>query len=218
MILDEGFHEEQETRLSDREFFVQIWAKPRQTFRYLLDTKYTKFVVALFVIASIISGLCTLNELSLVSSPFFWVNLAGLIIGNAIFYYFSALMLTWSGNWMEGKATKQDLFIVVTSSLVPIITIGFITFLIRVFVYGGEILFDSIGSVGKNQFQNIVLKITNFIFLGAQIWSLWLVVVGISEAQNFTNGRAIGNIIFAGIVVMFFSWLISIFLMSILSI
>ncbi|MEN0045435.1 MAG: YIP1 family protein [Bacteroidota bacterium] len=217
MILDEDFHEEEGIQLSDQEIFTQIWVKPTKIFRYLLSKKYTKFIVPLFITASIISTFNTDQDSAnfIKISPI--VDLTIRFFISAFIYYFYALLLTWTGRWMEGKATKTDLLIVVAYSMPPIILMLPIL-IIQFTIFGTDILSGGVDLTQYEKNQVGIFHVTEYLMLLLQLWSLWLVIIGISEAQNFTVGRAIGNIIFAGIVVWIFSLIFLFILGGVLSI
>ncbi|MEM8527745.1 MAG: YIP1 family protein, partial [Bacteroidota bacterium] len=168
-----------------------------------------KLVIPLFVAISVVNGFSSIGSLSLLGRLSYLSNIIGLIFGNAVFYLFCALMLAWSGNWMEGKATKQDLFIVVAHSAIPMIIITFFVTITRLLFFGSLTSVGLINIFQEEQSSIVIFRTLNGIISIGQIWSIWLVTIGISEAQNFTNGRAIGNIVFAFIIVYFFIWLIS---------
>lgn len=178
-----------ETYLTDEEVFSNIWLNPRKVFRFLHTYQYNKYVYLLLVFAGMANAFYKNSDHDLsTGNIFLFLVLGGLLgfIGN----YFYAALLSFTGSWINGRAQTGALLRVIAFSNLPIIFS--ITIVIARFIVRGDGNFsEELENAGK-----LTYYLEYFlIFLNAVLgfWTFVLMVVGISEVQRFSIGKAILN-------------------------
>lgn len=204
MTLDENpNNENQIATLSDKEIFTKIWTSPRLIFSYLNYNNYDKYVNLLLILAGVDRALNTATSKNMgdqMSLP----SILGFSVIGAImwwaFYHIYAALLRWTGQWLKGKGTTRALLRMLAYGFVPAI-VGLVFLLLSLLLFGDEVF--------KKDFDlsdvNVTLTIIYFLSLFAQavliIWSVVLIVIGISVVQKISIWKSILNLILPGIVI-----------------
>nr|MCU0384369.1 YIP1 family protein [Cyclobacteriaceae bacterium] len=198
MILDENFIEEKEPIvLTDKEIFTRIWTEPRLVMKYVNDNSYDKFVVILLVIGGISNAFDRIVSSDLfINQPLIVLIGIGLVLaglsgwlGN---YIYSAI-LAWTGKAFNGKAHSSDIFRVSAYSMIPSLFSLLIVFL-QLFVFGFEVFRDDFDSSYFSAGQIAIFFGSSLLVFVLAVWTLVIFVVGLSEVQKFSVGKAIGNL------------------------
>jgi hypothetical protein len=185
-ILDEK--QPENLPLTDEAIFATIWTSPRRVFRFINDNEYDKHVKVLLVLAGITNALEGFKDLALPLILFIGLSiLVGAIFG-WLSCYISAVLVIWTGRWIKGKGEVSDLVRVFAYGGLPS-AIGLIFIIAEIFVQRSEAEWNSMVPAASNVFT--------YGFRGVQIvlWTFTSVfaVVGISEVQKFSIGKAILN-------------------------
>lgn len=201
-ILD---YKEETPQLSDKEVFTKIWTSPRLVFRYINDTQYDKYVMILLVL----SGVSRAFDQASVKNMGDHMGLIGIlsfgIIGGALLgwisYYIYAALLSWTGSWLKGRGNTTSIIRILAYSMLP--SIVALLFLIpQIAIYGLEI-FKSDGDITSAFLaSNILVYLSMFLELVLGIWTIVLAVVGISEVQKLSIGKAILNLLLPVLVIL----------------
>ena len=212
-ILDEV---EKDQSFSDREIFMGIWTNPRAIFKYIHAIKHDKYITVLLVLAGIsrtFDRASTKNmgdEFPLIAIIFFAI-VAGSLFGWLTYYIYAAI-LSWVGKWLKGDQDTKSILRIISYSMIPaLLGLGF--FLLQILFFGID-LFKSDGII--NIEEDTVTSILFYGLVALQVifslWTIVLVVIGLSEIQKFSIGKSILNLILPIFVI-----LIPIFLFIILS-
>ncbi len=199
MILDNNFaEEEQPITLTDKEIFTKIWTAPRMVFKFIEAHKYEGNQTILLVIAGIAGALQRASDRSLGDdADLLMVIVTSLVAGVLtafIFYPFYALLVSWTGKWLKGKADTASVLRVFAFSSIPSIFVLILTVLAILFL-GKEFFLSETSLLFESTPHTIIflgLLIPQVILA---IWSLILFVIGLSEVQQFSILKAIINII-----------------------
>ncbi len=207
MILDENLvieAEQEKITLTDKEIFTKIWLSPRLVFRFVHQNSYGKYVPMLLVLAgigstidrSISSG--TGNNLEL------WAVLAiaigvGAVLGWVSYYIYSALM-SWMGKWLGGTCDTSSLLRVVAYAQIPSVAALFIVFA-QIGVFRNE-LFQSFLPAATNLPLLVFYYITYGLNALLGIWTFVLLIIGVSEVQKMSIGRAVVNVLLPVLVIL----------------
>jgi len=199
MNLDENLITETETlKLTDREIFTKIWTSPQLVFKYLNDTRYDKFVWVLLMLAGIGNAFDRASARHI--GDYFpligvlAIGIAGGVIFGWISYYIYAALLCWTGKWLKGKADTDSLLRMVSHAMIPLI-VTLILLIPRISVFGNE-MFQSDASIYETEVWSMVIYYCiSFIETILGLWSLVLIVIGISEVQKFSIEKSILNMI-----------------------
>lgn len=193
-ILDEI---ENPISLTEKEIFTEIWLEPRKVLRFINDHKYDKYVYILLIIAGISRAFDravsnhTGDKISLIGIVLLCVIMGGLL--GWISYYIYAALISWTGKWVEGKGDTTSILRIIAYAMIPAI-FSLALLVPQLAIYGNE-LFKSDGDIISGGL------IANFIFYGSMlmeavlgIYTIIFMVVGISEVQKFSNGKALLNL------------------------
>lgn len=199
MNLDEDLITETESlELTDGEIFTKIWTSPRLVFRYLNDNRYDKFVNILLILAGITKAFDKALTRNMGDNLPLIAVLAICIIGGGLFgwisYYIYAALISWTGNWLKGKGDTDSLLRMISHAMIPLIAI-MILLIPQISVFGNEIFQSDINVYGTGLLSTLIYYFISFIEISVSIWTIVLIVIGISEVQKFSIGKSILNMI-----------------------
>jgi len=188
-----------ETRITPDTIFYKLWFSPRLVFRFINKHKYEKHLTLLLMLAGIarVFDRATFHSMGDRSS-LLNIILISIIVGSLfgwIIYFIYASTISWTGKWLNGTANPQAVLRVLAYALIPSI-VGLVLLIPEILIYGIEV-FKAEGDVySAGIVGNAVYYLCVFIEVILAIWSVVLCIIGISEVQNFSIGKAILNFIF----------------------
>ncbi|WP_417589114.1 Yip1 family protein [Owenweeksia hongkongensis] len=184
--------------LTDKQVFTEIWISPRKVFKFINDNHYDKYANVLLFFAGVSRAFdrASLKDMGDTMS-------LGTIIGVSIFvggllgwisFYFYAALVSWTGDWLKGKGDTRSILRVFAYAMLP--AIFALVFLIpQISIYGIG-MFQSDGDVtSAGLLANIFVYGSMICELVLGIWAMVLVVVGVSEVQKLSIGKAILNLL-----------------------
>lgn len=197
MLLDESFEEDRRSeQLSDRDVFTQIWLSPRKVFRFINDYGYEKYMFVLLFAGGVGSALdravrqSTGDTVELLEILFAAIVAGGLVgfIGYLIF----AGLTSWTGKWLNGRASTRAILRVSAYSMLPSIA-ALVLWIPQLAMFGisvfrSDLYMEEHGVLVMAVFYGTVVVES---ILG--IWNLVLFIVGLSVVQKFSIGKAILN-------------------------
>ncbi len=200
MILDESLilkADQEKITLTDKEIFTKIWFSPRLVFRYLEQNSYSKFGPILLVLAGISSGIDRSISRSAGDSMSLWAVLAIAVVAGGLLgwisYYIYAALISWTGSWIKGTSDTSSILRVLAHALIPSIASLAILFA-QIGVFGNG-LFQSYSDLIHDLPLQVFYYFTLFISAVLSIWTLVLLIIGVSEVQKFSIGKAILNVL-----------------------
>ncbi|AIZ63160.1 hypothetical protein PK28_04680 [Hymenobacter sp. DG25B] len=182
---------------------TQIWFKPKHTLQYILQYSPEKYVPVLLCLGGIDraidrASLKDMGDKMSTPSVLFSAILAGGLFG-WLSYYLYAWLLSVTGKWLNGQATLSVLKTVLAWSLLPAI-FSLVLVVPALAIFGDDVF--------KSQLvhQSISYQIM-WVFYGLcevvlGIWTLVILVQGISLVQGFTMGRSILNLVLPALVIL----------------
>lgn len=184
--------------LTDKEIFSQIWTKPRSVFKFINDNNYAKHVKFLLVLAGIIRAFDRAAVKNLGDILPLWAILCLCIILGGLLgwiaYYIYAALIEWTGKWLGGMADTTAILRILAYAMIPAI-ITLLLLIPQIGVYGNEI-FKADGDItSAGLVPNIIVYVSLMFELIFGIWTLILCIVGVSEVQKLSIGKAILNLI-----------------------
>jgi hypothetical protein len=193
-ILDEK--EPDAIQLTDQEIFTNIWTSPRLVFKYINDNHYDKHVTVLLILAGISSAFDRAvmkdmgDKMSLIAVLVLCILVGGII--GWISYYIYAAMISWTGGWLGARGKTSAILRVLAYAMLPsIIGLGFLV--PQIVIYGSEIFKAEGDIVSAGWVSNIIVYGSMLFELAMGVITIILAVVGISEVQKFSIGKAILN-------------------------
>jgi len=185
-------------QLSDKEIFTKIWMSPRQVFKFINENGYTKFTTILLILGGITSALNSASSRYMGDIMPLWSVLIVCLIGGGIFgwlyFYIYAVLLSWTGKWMKGVGTTKSLFRMISYALIPSLLVLF-TFILRIVLIGNEEFQRNVDVFDSRYLITALFSFSLFVEIVTGIWTLVVLVIGISEVQKLSIGKSIVNLI-----------------------
>lgn len=209
----EEFENYLEKKETEKNLFTLIWTSPRKVFRFIDTYRYSRHVTLLLVLGGIVRGFDRASQRNMGDTHSIEAIIGISVFGGALFgwisYYIYAALLSFSGKWLKGKGSTKSLVRMLAYASVPAIA-GLILLIPQIAVYGNEVF----KADGDTYSGGIVSNILFYGSLVGQIalwlWSLVLIVIGLSEVQKFSIGKAILNlllpVLFIGVPLVLLFW------------
>ena len=184
--------------ITEDELFSAIWKKPRLAFRFIIDNNYSKHVVLLLILSGISSAFerASMRDMGDTFSLPAIIGIsiaAGGLFGWISTYFYSGL-ISWTGKWLKGTADTSTILHVLAYAMIP--TIISLIFLIPQFAtYGVEVYKKDGDIISGGLIINIIFWSSMAAELVLGCWTIYLCVIGISELQQFTIGKAVLNLL-----------------------
>ena len=180
--------------------WLSLWGSPAATIERIIANDPRRNVLLLSTFAGIAIVLLQFLQLRLSANAFDW-RLTGLIVAvgvvaGAVNLYISGLLVAWSGRWLGGRASQEQVRAALAWSFLPMAA-SLALYLIVLF--------------GLRLFSDQVLEDISdgLLIVGGALalWSLFLLIIMLGRVQNFGIPRAILNVAFGallqfGLVVM----------------
>jgi len=186
-----------DSSFTDKEIFFTIWTKPRQVLKYINDNHYDKFVYVLLFFAGVSRAIDRASlkdygdKMSLLKILTLSIIVGGLF--GWISYYIYSALISWTGNWLNGKGDTKSILRIISYALIPSI-IALIFLIPQLSIYGIE-NFKADGDIfSAGLILNIVFYSSMTIELILAVFSLVFIVIGISEVQKLSIGKSILNL------------------------
>lgn len=184
--------------LTDKDIFSKIWTKPRLIFKFINDNQYDKFVKLLLVLAGISRAFDRASMKDMGDNMSIWGILSlSIILGGLlgwISYYIYAALLSWTGDWLDGKGDTTSILRILAYAMTPAI-ISLLLLIPQIGIYGNEI-FKADGDItSAGLIPNILVYGSMILELILGIWTIVLCVIGVSEVQKLSIGKSILNLL-----------------------
>jgi len=182
--------------------WVSMWTKPRATIQQIVDTDPERLVLVLAAIVGFSQALDQnahmMGDTSEWPIIFLIAAIPGSISGLIGLYIFSAL-IRWTGNWMSGNASSQNIRAAMAWSSVPMIW-ALILWIPKLVLFGlfttETPIIDASPSLTFIFFGFGVIELT------VVIWAIVVFLKCLGQVQGFSAWKALGNVFLAGLVVI----------------
>lgn len=176
--------------------FLKIWTQPTATFQFIFKNQPEKYIHIFLILGGITNALNKaadngLGETMSITGILVTSILAGGAIGWAI-YLVIAWLLSFSGSFINGKATANQFQIVIGWALLPHIA-NLLLLPIYLFVFGTDYFKGDLDEMTVGQTRSLYALALVSIIL--EIWSLIIMVKGTAIIQNFSIGKAVLNVL-----------------------
>jgi hypothetical protein len=191
--------------LSDKDIFTKIWTSPRLVFKYLNDNKYDNYVYILLFLAGITRAFdrASLKDMG-DNQPLLAVVLISIILGGLfgwITFYIYAALMSWTGEWLDGKGDTKSLLRIISYGMLPSI-VALLLLIPQIAFFGNEIFQSDIDLTNSGLMPIMTFYITALFQVILGFWTLVLLVIGISEVQKISIWKSILNMIFPGLIII----------------
>jgi hypothetical protein len=199
--------------LNEKDLLFTIWTKPRQSLEFILKHCSTKYVTTLLVLGGVANAVYRTRQpaehITLSPVSFIFVIVFGGMFGWLLNYLY-AVLLKWTGGWLNGKAQMDQFLTVLAWSLVPTICSLILLIPKLLFFEDGLFRLDLNDLVNVKTILYITIELVN---LALSIWTVVILVKGIALIQNFKNAKALLNAVLP-LLVIFIPLFVIIYLMQ----
>jgi len=197
--------------ISEEHLFRTIWLHPRHTYRFIFKNCPEKYVWGLLIVGGVAGSLGNSTEYSGLTGVTGFLLLVlsvaiGGILGPVANLIFAAL-LRRTAIWLNGTADYSKVLTVLAWSLVP--TVAGVVFFLARWLYFGNDIFQGNTDLSTS-LSDIIYTVISAGETILWIWSLVIMVIGLSEANGFGIGRAIANVLLASFVIFLFAFFLAI--------
>jgi hypothetical protein len=198
--------------------WVEIWVRPRETIRAIIASSSTY----LFPLLCLIYGFPVLLQVAQNLSLGDRFSLGAIVIGALIFavvpgfvmFNISAGLIYWTGKWIGGVGSFQNIRAAVAWSNVPSLING-VLWIVNMLLFKSRIFTLSFVMMPLSRGEAMVLAVTSLIQLILAVWSLVILVKALGEVQGFSAWKGLLNVLIPFfIIVIGFSllfWVLGLF-------
>jgi len=191
--------------LSDIQIFTRVWIQPRSVLGYINEYRYDTYTITLLALAAIAGSLELAAANSLgehMTLPFLLVmtGIMGGIVGTIVFYIYAAVM-SWTGEWVAGLGSTNSIIRVFAYSLVPIVFV-LLLIIAKIAVFGRDLFQEEMTLASYDSETATFYVIASTLEVALTVWSLSLTIVGVSQAQRITIGKAALNVLLSGMIIL----------------
>jgi hypothetical protein len=185
--------------------FLSIWIKPRETIRKIVDTAPTKYVTVLAMLAGIGQALDRVSSRNRGDSlPL--IAILGICfifgpIGGIISMYIGGALYRWSGSWLGGQASSEEVRAAIAWSSVPTIFI-LPLWIPKLLLFDEEMFTKATPKLDANPFLAIIFLGFVAIEVIVGIWAFVVLMKSLGEVQKFSAWKALGSVILGTLVIL----------------
>lgn len=185
--------------------WVSIWTRPRATMRTILETHHGRLVLPLAMLggfAAVLNNASFRNmgDSSSVPHIFLVSAMAGPVAG-LIGLYIGGVLLAWTGRWLNGQATGRDVRAVLAWSNIPLIW-GLLLWIPELMLFGKEMFTRETPRLDASLFLAITFLGFTAVGFVLTVWTIIIFIQCLAEAQRFSIGKTLGNIVVAVLAVL----------------
>ena len=194
---------------------LEIWIRPRQTIRHIIDHDPAKYFLILVSISGAYRFLDTASDQSLGDDmPLAMILALAAIVGpiaGIISISIGTALVRMTSGWFGGEATTEGIKAVLAWSSVP--DIIFLVMYLLIILFFGQEIFLSQGDFVEGPLIIAVLLMGVVIGIPLVIWKAVIFIQCLAEANRFSAWKSIGTTITTFFVIavpiFLFVWLIS---------
>ena len=198
-------NEQEGIRLSGKDIFSKIWMSPRRVFRCINDSNYRELTTSLLIFAGIVSALNNASARNLGDQMPLLSVLIVCVLGGGIFgwiyFYLYAALLSWTGKWLKGTGNTKSLLRMMSFAFIPSLVLILI-FILQIALYGNEVFQGHVDIFAKGVPTVAAYAFFTFVQVAIGVWTLAILVIGISEVQKLSIWKSILNLILPMIIII----------------
>lgn len=182
-----------------------IWTRPRAVMRQLMWDHTTGMVLLLAAVQGFAD---TLNQFAMRSAgdqfsmpTMFLIAAIGGSIGGIVTLYLFGFLLRWTGNWLGGQGTDEDIRAAYAYSAIPVIW-AMLLWLPELALFGEELFTTETPRLNENPLLWQALIGFGVLEGIIGIWAFVVFLKCLGEVQRFSAWRALGNAVVASLVLV----------------
>jgi hypothetical protein len=184
--------------------WITMWIKPRATIQQIVDTNPERKVHLLAAAAGFSQYLDRASEKGMGDiwewPMIFMIAMIVGPIGGMIFLYIGGALIRWTGNWVGGQASSQDIRAAIAWSSVPIIW-ALILWIPELVLFGQDLFTTEGPRIDADPSLVFILFGFGAIHIIVAIWSIVVFLKCLGQVQGFSAWKALGNAILTGLII-----------------
>ena len=188
--------------------WLSIWAKPRSTIRWIVDTDPARQVILLATISGIARFLVQAAERDFGDtysvSAIFMLALAAGPIGGLISLYIGGALLRWTGSWFDGGATSEEVRAAIAWSSVPSIW-ALLLWIPELLLFGKDLFTTVTPRIDANPLLRYLMFPFAAVEIVVSIWRFIVLLQCLGEVHRFSAWKALGAVLIPGLVLLGFA-------------
>ena len=185
--------------------WVSMWTKPRATIQQIVDTNPQRLVLLLAAAAGFGQALdrASINSIGdRVDWPvIFIVAAVGGPIAGLIGLYIGGALIHWTGTWIGGKTSAENIRAAIAWSSVPMLW-ALLLWIPELALFGQELFTAETPVIDADTTLNSAFLAFGAVEVTIGIWTLIVYLKCLGQVQGFSAWKALGNSILAGLVII----------------
>ena len=184
--------------------WIGMWVRPRETIRAILSYNKSYLLILLYwlygfpLILQFAQNISLGDKLS--AGAILGIAAVGAIALGFIGMNLGAALFTWTGRWIGGSGSFQDIRAAVAWSSVPNV-IAIAIWLIQLGVFGNKIFSLSFFAMPLVGMELTITYLCSIISIVIMVWGIVILLKAIAEAQQFSAWKALLNVVLPFIVI-----------------
>jgi hypothetical protein len=181
--------------------WVSIWTRPRATIQQIVDANPEHLVIMLAAISGLIRAANQFRAGGL-GDPSEWLTkiliaaMVAPIIG-IIMLFIGGGLIRWTGSWIGGNASSQNIRAAMAWSSVPMIW-GLILWIPGLALFGQDFFATETPTVAANPLLAFIRIGFSMIEITIGLWAVVVFLKCLGQVQGFSAWKALGNMLLAG--------------------
>lgn len=185
--------------------WVSIWTQPRATIQQIVDTDPTSSVRLLAALAGFSQALDrasmrNLGDTTSLPAIFGFSAFFG-AIGGVISLYLGSVLIWWTGKWLRGQASLENVCAAIAWSSVPQVW-ALLLWIPQIALFGQELFTSETPHLDAHPSLLLVLLGFSAIEMVIGVWSMVVFLKCLGQVQGFSAWRALGNFLLSAVIVL----------------
>lgn len=185
--------------------WVSMWTKPRATIQQIVDTNPQRLVLLLAAAAGFGQALdrASINSIGdrLDWPIIFIVAAVGGPIAGVIGLYIGGALIHWTGTWIGGKTSAENIRAAIAWSSVPMLW-ALVLWIPELALFGQELFTAETPVIDADTTLNSAFLAFGAVEVTIGMWTLIVYLKCLGQVQGFSAWKALGNSILAGLVII----------------
>jgi hypothetical protein len=187
------------------EFIPAMFLHPRKTMVRVVDGRHYQWVLVIAAVTGVGSALLQASEWGIGFQYGFWQVLLTALGAGALYGVFSLYLNGWlitvSGRWFGAKGDFGTVRAALAWGNAPML-VAYLVFVAQMIMLGDQVFAVSGRSLGNNYVLHEIYSLSNLVITMFSVWSLVTTVTALSEVQNLSIAKTVGNIFIAGLMLL----------------
>ena len=185
--------------------WFSMWLHPRRTIRRIVETNPDRLVLLLAAVGGIVEALINASSDSKGENMSLQAILLTSLIGGPLMgvigLWLGGALLRWTGGWIGGQADSRRIRATLAWANVPLVW-SLLLWIPALLLFGAELFATATPIIDASTMLSGLYMVFSFGIGTVSIWAFEVFLHALGEVQGFSAGKALGNSILAGLVVL----------------